>query len=135
MKLNNYYEDRRIVKYNGFFLSEHTSKLSKDATTTSKYNVGKEIMSLEKITEILDYAVLKNLTVSLQLNFTVGDGLGFPDDIVGKMIGYDISSVMIGEIFIPFHSIRHAKIIGTEKWYKWIDGKRKIENIISTNHS
>ena len=68
IELNDYYEDRGIVKYNGFYLSEHTADINKASTERNKVIAGRDQMSMELIFEIVDFAIYKNKRISIQLN-------------------------------------------------------------------
>lgn len=67
IELNDYYEDRGIVKYNGFYLSEHTADINTASIERNKVIAGRDQMSMELIFEIVDFAIYKNKRISIQL--------------------------------------------------------------------
>jgi hypothetical protein len=88
IELNDYYKDRGIVKYNGFYLSEHTADINKTSTERNKVIAGRDQMSMELIFEIVDFAIYKNKRISIQLNIKDIEG-NFLEDYIGIVSGYD----------------------------------------------
>lgn len=118
MKLNDYYHDRGIVKYNGFFLSEHTADLNKEQKETNKVIAAKEQMSEELIFEIIDFAIFKNKKIAVQLNIKDIEG-NFMDDVVGFIKGYDEDEIYLSEdMTVPLSQIRHVIEIENSVWFK-----------------
>ena len=117
MKLNQYYQERGIKKYMGFYLSEHTRELKKDQEANSKINLGLEMMSFREVTEIIEISLSKNLPVSIQPNIKRIDGHGFDDNITGLIAGYSGDLLYIDETCISLNLIRHISLIEPSKWY------------------
>lgn len=117
MKLNDYYHDRGIKKYMGFFLSEHTSTIQRENEEYLKYNEGKEEMDLSDIKSTLNVAILKNYPVSIQLNLRMMGGHGFIDDIKGFIEGYEHDAVLVDDTKIYIDMIRHVELEQVKKWY------------------
>ena len=61
MELNSYYQDRGMMKYNGFYLSEHTSSLEKEKNNRYAVISGKDEMTLETIYEVIDYSFFNSI--------------------------------------------------------------------------
>lgn len=117
MELNNYYEDRGMMKYNGFYLSEHTSSLEKERNKRYGVITGKDEMSVESIYEVIDYSLFKHQQVSMQLNIKNSEG-NFLPDIYGFIEGYDEANIYINKVKIPLEQIRHVLLVEISKWYK-----------------
>lgn len=117
MRLNDYYQDRGIQKFNGFFLSEHTSELSKEQQLSNQVIPGKEPMSEALIFETLNRAIIKTKQVAIQLNMKDVEG-NFLEDIVGSVRGFDDSSIYLDDIAVPFTRIRHIAEIDTHRKYE-----------------
>ena len=97
MELNRYYEDRGMMKYNGFYLSEHTASIENDDTNRYAVIAGKDEMTAEEMYELIDYALFKYQQVSIQLNKKDIEG-DFSPDIVGFIEGYDETGLYINNI-------------------------------------
>lgn len=117
MELNSYYEDRGMMKYNGFYLSEHMASLEKDRNNRYAIIAGKDEMSVEQIYELIDYALFKDKQVSIQVNVRDIEG-NFMPDVYGFLNGYDETGLYINDIRIPLEQIRHVMLIETTKWYE-----------------
>lgn len=117
MELNQYYEDRGMMKYNGFYLSEHTASLKKEITNCYAIIAGKDEMTVDQIYELIDYALFKNQQVSIQVNIKDIGG-NFMPDICGFLEGYDETGLYINHIRIPLEQIRHVMLLEATKWYQ-----------------
>lgn len=117
MRLNDVYQDRGIVKYNGFFLSEHTTSLNNEQKETGKIIKGKEQMSETLIFEIIDFAIFKSKRISIQLNMKDIEG-NFLEDIEGFVNGYDEENIYLDDIKVPLMQIRHVTEIKATNWFK-----------------
>lgn len=117
MKLNSYYHDRGIQKYVGFYLSEHTREVEKERKENHRFNFGLEEMSSEKISEMIEIALLKDLPVVIQPNIKSMDNRGFRDNIMGKVLGFDGDVLYLNNGSISMDFIRHIVISPSVKWY------------------
>ncbi len=117
MELNDYYQERGIVKYQGFFLSEHTSTLTKDEY--DRYNImqPKDELDESTIFEILNDAVTTHAHVSIQLNFRDIEG-NFMPDITGQVKGHDECNIYIDDYKMRIDQVRHIEIIRFGKWFQ-----------------
>lgn len=59
------YQDRGMLKWVGFYLSDHTAELTKDSQKRNHINKEKVQMSMEEIGGLLQQAYLKNQRVAL----------------------------------------------------------------------
>ncbi|MFW3539820.1 hypothetical protein [Vagococcus fluvialis] len=117
IELNDYYKDRGIVKYNGFYLSEHTADINKTSTERNKVIAGRHQMSMELIFEIVDFVIYKNKRISIQLNIKDIEG-NFLEDYTGFVSGYDERFVYLDNVPIPITQIRSVIELDENPWYK-----------------
>ncbi|HCM90192.1 MULTISPECIES: hypothetical protein [Vagococcus] len=117
MKLNNYYHDRGIQKYMGFYLSEHTREIDKENRESRRFNFGLEEMSYEAISEVIEIALVKDLPVVIQPNVKSMDNRGFRDNIMGKVLGFNGDILFLSNGQIQLDLIRHIVITPSVKWY------------------
>ncbi|WP_428749278.1 hypothetical protein [Vagococcus fluvialis] len=115
--MNDYYKDRGIVKYNGFYLSEHTADINKTSTERNKVIAGRDQMSMELIFEIVDFVIYKNKRISVQLNIKDIEG-DFLEDYIGFVSGYDERFIYLDTIPIPITQIRSIIELDEKPWYK-----------------
>ena len=117
MELNDYYHERGIVKYNGFYLSDHTSQMTKEENERNRVILGEEEMEEREIFETIDYALYKSLPVSIQLNLKDLEG-NFLPNVSGELKGYNEASLYIDDYKMPLCQIRHIVLLERTKWYK-----------------
>ena len=117
MELNSYYQDRGMMKYFGFMLSEHNASMDKE--TAERYLVihGKDEMDPEQIYDVLDYSIMKHEPVAIQLNIRDIEG-NFLPDYEGFVRGYDDLRINVDGTFIPIGEIRHVELKQVERWFK-----------------
>jgi len=107
------YQDRGMVKWAGFYLSEHTSSMEKEQTKRRNPEVLKQEMSEDEIENVLSFALLKNQFVSIQL-LEIEQGVFKGKTITGKIVGYDNGLIQIvtqygKEVGIDFEEIYHGE--------------------------
>ncbi|MBO0477966.1 hypothetical protein DOK76_12910 [Vagococcus sp. DIV0080] len=117
IELNDYYHDRGIVKYNVFFLSEHTSGIEKTSSERNRVIADREKMSEELIFEIIDFSIYKNKKISIQLDIKDIEG-NFLDDYVGFVSGYDEGFIYLDDVAVPITQIRNVLELETKSWYR-----------------
>ncbi|HBF73809.1 MAG TPA: hypothetical protein DDW71_00925 [Lactobacillus sp.] len=88
------YRDRGVVKWQGFYLSDHTAALKKQAKQEAKKYPARAQQSMEEISQVLSEAYANGQTVSVQLNNRNLNGEFLPD-LVGKVIGYEDEMVYL----------------------------------------
>jgi len=107
------YQDRGMVKWQGFYLSDHTSALKKQRAQQAQHYPEKPVQSLTVKTDYLQQAYLKNQPVSIQLNERDRDGHLLPD-VVGLVTGYyETNIVLAGWQLIALDNIRHVELTTT----------------------
>lgn len=99
------YRDRGLLKYQGFFLSEHTATLSSDHTTRHTSIKGLPQLTEQEIQDVIEEALLKDRAVSIQLDETDLEG-NFRPNVTGKLIGYDDVALYVGTTAIPYDTVR-----------------------------
>lgn len=109
------YQDRKKLKWMGFFLSEHTSNL--DAIEEEERNVTapKPEMTPQEIHEILTEAKVKNKAIEVQVSELVDDN--YQPDIIGHIQGHDETGVYIGDELVEYESIRNINFHDSPKWF------------------
>jgi hypothetical protein len=114
------YNDRKMAKWMGFYLSEHTTAMNnEDKKQTTIYYI-KPTMSPEEITSTIENALLYTKQISIQLNEADQEGHAY-ENISGSIAGYDTQSLFIfqenGEVAkIQTDLINHVSILETRKW-------------------
>lgn len=109
------YNDRGLLKWAGFYLSDHTERIDADVEQRVNQNLAKEQMTTEEITAILNVAVLKRKTVCIQKEERDSEGY-YPDDIIGKINGYDELGIFVGDHKVHYDEVRHVEIQELDKW-------------------
>lgn len=92
----NEYQDRGMLKWQGFYLSDQTSKLNKAARQQYETNHRKHSpeMTSEAINHIIQKALLKNLPVRVELNEISQDHI-IPPSIEGRIQGFYQNQLVI----------------------------------------
>ncbi|WP_265460435.1 hypothetical protein [Enterococcus sp. HY326] len=103
------YDDRGLLKYLGFYLSDHTAAPSEDLGARRKAIEVKPQSEEIEINEIIELAYLKDLYVSVQMSER-NEANQFQEDVIGKIIGSDDLNIFIGKPPIPSGQIRHIEI-------------------------
>ena len=95
---NHDYIDRGMIKWQGFYLSDHTSALNAEHETKDKI-LQREVlpqMTVKEITDVINKAIVKNKTVKVQTNKCDSNGI-FKSPVVGKISGYMGDTLYINE--------------------------------------
>lgn len=109
------YHDRGMLKWMGFYLSEHTAALSKEKSERNLIITGKAKMELLEIEALLEQAFRKDMLIAIQLDEK--DLMNqFKEDIIGKISGIDESMLYVGTVPIELGHIRHVEILNAKKW-------------------
>lgn len=103
------YQDRGMKKWQGFMLSDFTSKVGKIDKKRAQVYEKKKTMSLESISEILMIAYANHRSVSIQLKQVDIDDKFLPD-MVGTVDGYQVDHVVIAGEWIELEDINHVEI-------------------------
>ncbi|KRL12554.1 hypothetical protein FD09_GL002873 [Schleiferilactobacillus perolens DSM 12744] len=115
------YPDRGMVKWLGFFLSDHTKALEKDEVTGEPISVPRAPQDERTIGDALDEAYLTGVTAHIQLAILHNDHL--VPDIVGTVAGFtDDDCVLVytddGARQVDPHQIRNVQLAAPDKWYR-----------------
>lgn len=106
------YRDRGVVKWQGYYLSDHTAALKKQAKAEAKKYPAKVQQSLEEMSQLLGKAYANGQTVSIQLNDRDLNG-NFLPDLVGKVIGYEDDRVYLeghdGVVLMDVRNVERAE--------------------------
>lgn len=113
--LNDQYRDRDMKKWAGFFLSEHTAEQDKIQKRLHYVNLPKPQMSEREISEILQLASVKNMTVAIQIEAVDSNG-NYYDDIIGHLKGSDSLGFYVGNGKVHYDEIRNVELVDHLKW-------------------
>jgi hypothetical protein len=109
------YHDRGKVKWQGMYLSEHTSAIAKDRAKRSEKYEKKERMNEIEIGASLFYAYANHCLVSIQLDEYDTEGRILPD-IQGIVSGTIDEGILINGQKIELEKIRHIELLNMKKW-------------------
>lgn len=109
------YEDRNMLKWIGFYLSDQTAAINKDVIERSKVNNQKPLMQSEEIEKVLNEARLKSKPVSIQLE-ALNENAQYYDDVIGMIRGYDELGIYIGDQKVHYDEIRNVEVYNWKKW-------------------
>ncbi|MDO5741899.1 MAG: hypothetical protein Q4Q13_03010 [Vagococcus sp.] len=117
VELNHYYHDRGIKKYLGFYLSEHTHALETLSSKNNDADFAEQMMSEEQITEVIDYALVKNLPVLVQPNIYEETVERLLPPIKGYISGHTSQHLFIHNTPVPMSLIRSVRLLSPTKWF------------------
>lgn len=115
MEAKKVYEDRGMLKWIGFYLSDQTAAIQKDVVKRSKVNNKKEQMYDEEIERVLNEARIKCKPVAIQLE-ALNSEAQYYDDIVGMISGYDDLGIYIDNQKVHYDEIRNVEFYDWKKW-------------------
>ncbi|GAB6091960.1 hypothetical protein [Furfurilactobacillus curtus] len=105
------YVDRGMLKWQGYYLSDHTSALKKEAAIKHEHHLAKPQQSTMTITKILAQAFTKHQHVSIQCLSHRSDGQ-LMADITGAVLGYQENNVYLShKQSVAISEIRHIEIL------------------------
>lgn len=104
----NDYRERGKVKWNGYFLSDHTSSLKVDANERHQQTERLPRMTVEDIRQTLMHALLEYHEVVIQQDVQDKTGKLFKN-IVGNIDGFSDRGVVIDKEHLLFENIRAVK--------------------------
>ena len=109
------YHDRGMMKWQGFYLSDHTAALNQQNQQLNAVYVPRPQQSLATITEVLADAYQRQQPVTIQLK-TVDQNNRHLPDITTLIYGYNANDIVIdADRFIPLPDIRNVADKKTEK--------------------
>lgn len=106
----NDYRERGKVKWNGYFLSDHTSSLKSEALERHQQTERLPRMTVEDIRQTLMHALLEYHEVVIQQDMQDETGNLFKN-IVGSIDGFSDRGVVIDKEHLLFENIRAVKEI------------------------
>lgn len=105
-----HYQDRGMVKWQGFYLSDQTKKINQRRKEQAYIEVKKDTMTLEDISQVLMKAYADARTVSVQLSLLNQEG-NLQKSFKGHVLGVDGTNVMIDDHIVNIDDINHVEII------------------------
>ncbi|MEN2666763.1 hypothetical protein [Listeria aquatica] len=90
------YIDRGMMKWSGFYLSDHTAQMEEESQKRKQIFVAKNEMSLEQIGEVLEEAFSKGSVVSLQMA-ELNEEHMYEADLTGKVISFLENRIYVQE--------------------------------------
>lgn len=109
------YQDRGMVKWAGFYLSEHTDTLNDQITREENCPQQKMQMDIDEIGTILSEAQRRNKEIAIQIEERDSNGYYKPDT-VGVIKGFDELGIFVGNTKIGYDEIRHVAFSNDLKW-------------------
>ena len=109
------YQDRGMVKWAGFYLSEHTDTLNDQMTREENCPQQKMQMDIDEIGTILSEAQRRNKEIAIQIEERDSNGYYKPDT-VGVIKGFDELGIFVGNTKIGYDEIRHVAFSNDLKW-------------------
>lgn len=104
------YRDRGMVKWAGFYLSDHVLKMHKKIKADSYIEIKKMEMSPEEVSKVLLKACVESRIVSVQMSVLNKEGDLFRS-FQGHVLGVDEDKVMIDDHIVEIEDINHIEII------------------------
>lgn len=114
------YDDRKMAKWLGFYLSEHTAEMNKEKNQRHEVWQRREPMSEETVGKILNQAYTNQQQVRLQLAYLNAEGQ--PEaDLIGLIAGMDQQTIYLVEEMDRFQAIlleqiQYVELVTKIKW-------------------
>ncbi|ETF12202.1 hypothetical protein N654_1344 [Lactiplantibacillus plantarum 4_3] len=109
------YHDRGMMKWQGFYLSDHTAALNQQNQHLNAVYVPRPQQSLAELTQVLADAYQRQQLVTIQLK-TVDQNNRHLPDITTLIHGYNANDIVIdSNRFISLQDIRNVAYKKTEK--------------------
>lgn len=109
------YNDRGLLKWLGFYLSDHTELINKEKNIAAKVNQAKRSMESTEIKGVINQAILRQQIVAIQKEERDLNG-NYPDDVVGIIEGGDEMGLFISSYKVNYDEIRNIQIVPFNKW-------------------
>ncbi|MCI2151615.1 MAG: hypothetical protein LKK49_04655 [Leuconostoc mesenteroides] len=101
----NDYRERGKIKWNGYFLSDHTSTLVKEDVQRNQKTKKLPRIPLNEAQSILQHSCVNYHIVTVQQNIETTDGCLIPN-VTGLVNGFTALGVYINQQFIAYEDIR-----------------------------
>ena len=105
-----HYHDRGMLKWTGFYLSDHQLKMNKKAVADAYIEHKKEEMSLEDISKVLLKAFSEDRLVSVQLSLLDQEGQR-KKAYRGHVLGISEDKVIVDDEIFSLSEINHVEIV------------------------
>lgn len=114
------YNDRKMAKWQGLILSEHTEKVNQENINSRHVNIEKKQLPAEDIYRLVDFSFSQKKSVNIQLDCLFNGK--YQDDIVGVVFGYYENNIYIqtveSEIVVcELDLIRNIEESKLTKWF------------------
>lgn len=114
------YNDRKMAKWQGLILSEHSEAMNQSKEKNKKINDQKEKQSLENISKLIAYSYSQKKTVSIQVDCLFN--CHYEDDLIGIVCGYHEDTIYIQTedelVVCELNLIRNVEKNEEKKWFK-----------------
>lgn len=106
------YHDRGMMKWQGFYLSDHTVALAKSEKKILEKNSRKRppAMSDIEISKIINMAIKKNRDVVIELK-ELNENMILPEAIQGKILGYQNDKLMVDNQYVDIRNIHSVQYL------------------------
>jgi hypothetical protein len=102
------YHDRGMMKWQGFYLSDHTAALNQQNQQLNAVYVPRPQQSLSELTQVLADAYQSQQLVTIQLK-TVDQNNHHLPDVTTLIRGYNANDIVIdSDCFVPLQEIRNV---------------------------
>lgn len=109
------YHDRGMMKWQGFYLSDHTAALNQQNQQLNAVYVPRPQQSLAELTQVLADAYQSQQLVTIQLKMVDQNNHHLPD-ITTLIHGYNANDIVVdSDCFVPLQEIRNVAYKKTEK--------------------
>ena len=108
-----HYKDRGMVKWAGFYLSDHQVKINKKLKDDAYIEHKQEEMSLEDISKVLLKAFSEDRLVSVQLSLLNLEGQ-IKKAYTGHVLGVSEDKVIVDDEIFSLSEINHIEIVTTQ---------------------
>ena len=114
------YVDRKMAKWQGLILSEHTETLKEEKINNRKVKIEKDKQSVETIYGLIDHSFSQKVMVTIQLDCLFNGN--YQDDIIGVVFGYHENNIYVQtvdtEIVVcEIDLIRNIEVSKVKKWF------------------
>lgn len=114
------YDDRKMAKWLGFYLSEHTAEMEQERSSHHTHWLLKEKMSAAAISQLLERSFTQQKAVVIQLGILNAEGEA-SEDINGVVCGIDDGQLYLlaadGSLLkVRLALIHHVELLSSSKW-------------------
>lgn len=110
------YQDRKRLKWMGFYLSEHTAQMDRNFLKSDSDEIEeKSEMSEQEVSLVIEKALIKDKSVTVQTNQLVD--YHYSPDILGKIRGYNEEGLFIEKNFVAYDKIKHIEMTQHRNWF------------------